>query len=301
LKIFVTAANGFIGSSIVKGMGARGHEVFGISRNKPEHDAASSIQAPLTRAALAPLLAAERPDVLIHCAGASTVFQAQNAPYEDFGNTVGTVAESLESIRENSSSTLFVLISSASVYGDRTGTPLTESLAPSPTSVYGYNKLLAEILVRQYQSEFEIESLIFRPFSIYGEGLKKQVIYDTCMKALAGHGPLIISGTGDETRDFMHIDDLVAGIGSLIQQRQTGIVNLGTGRSTRLADLLSMIVGRLAPGREFRFDGRSSTQNPKSLVADMTHAQGLGVRSTISLEEGVRRVCEALVPNSTRL
>jgi UDP-glucose 4-epimerase len=299
LKIFVTAANGFIGSSLVEGMEGRGHDVFGISRSKPAQGAAKAMQLPLTRAALAPVLASGQPDALIHCAGASTVFQAQNAPHEDFANTVGTVAEALEAIRENSPRTLFVLISSASVYGDRDTIPLVESLAPSPISAYGYNKWLAEVLVQQYRNQFGIESLILRPFSIYGEGLKKQVIYDTCMKVLEG-GSLLIRGTGAETRDFMHIDDLVAGIGHLVERREKGIVNLGTGKATTLAEVVGTIIGQLAPDREFRFDGRSSPQNPKSLVADMTHARRLGVRSIISPDEGIRRVCETLAANATR-
>jgi UDP-glucose 4-epimerase len=299
MKIFVTGANGFIGSAVSIGMAGRGHNVLALSRQAMSHvqlpPTLSPLQTLITKEAIGPLLAEQSPDTLIHCVGASTVYQAQEAPHQDYLNTVCSVAEMLEAIRTHSKNTVFILISSASVYGDRNGDRLTETLIPQPISVYGYNKWLAELLVQQYATQFGVATLVVRPFSVYGEGLKKQVIFDICRKIVDSSKSIQIDGTGNEIRDFIHIDDVVTGIAHLVQYRQTGTINLGTGQPTKLVELVKWLIEQLAPQMDFSFTGKPSLRNPQSLLADTSLAELLGIHPVINIEEGLMRVSNEFV------
>jgi len=295
MKIFVTGANGFIGSAVSKGMAERGNDVLALSRH-----AMSQVQLPPTlsafemdirKEALTPLLVDQRPDALIHCVGTSTVYQAQETPHQDYLNTANSVAEMLEAIRIHSKNTAFILISSASVYGDRNGVPLAETLNQQPISVYGYNKWLAELIVEQYATQFGMATLVVRPFSVYGEGLKKQVVFDLCRKIVTSSNTLQINGTGNEIRDFIHVDDMVAGVVHLVQQRRTGIVNLGTGRPTKLVELVKLLIAQLAPHLKYVFTGKPSFHNPQAMLSDTTLAKSMGVKPVVSLEDGINRAC----------
>jgi UDP-glucose 4-epimerase len=298
MNIFVTGSSGFIGRSLTESLSLLEHKVTAISRMPlppPFSSQVQTVSMPIVKHTLGPLLSEYRPDVFIHCVGASTVYHAQSSPHQDFNSTVGTVSEALEAVREFSPDTLFILVSSASVYGDRGDIRLYESLPPQPISVYSYNKWMAELLVQQYATQFGVATLVVRLFSVYGEGLKKQVIFDICRKIVDSSKSIQIDGTGNEIRDFIHIDDVVTGIAHLVQHRQTGTVNLGTGRPTKLVELVKWLIEQLGPQMEYSFTGKPSLHNPQSLLADTSLAELLGVRPVVTIEEGLMRVITEFV------
>jgi len=227
------------------------------------------------------------PDVYIHCIGSPTVFFAQKNPHLDFENTIVSLSIALESIRKFSSKTLFVLVSSAAVYGGGDG-PLAEESICKPLSVYGSNKRIAELLLLEYSEQFNLSTLILRPFSVYGDELKKQVIYDLYKKLnTPSIQHLVIDGMGSELRDFIHISDIAAGIDHLVNNRITGVVNLGTGKSTSLSDLTLILGGLVNPTNSISFSGVSSPLNPQMLVADTHYAKSLGIEIEVDLINGL--------------
>lgn len=297
MNIFVTGSSGFIGASLAEGLATLGHKVTAIARPpspKALTNPVQSVLVPITKHALGPLLSKHRPEVLIHCVGTSTVHQAQSNPSQDFNSTVGTVSEALEAVRTFSPDTLFILVSSASVYGDSGDARLCETLPPQPISVYGYNKWMAELLVQQYTTQFGLNTLIVRPFSVYGETLRKQVVFDLCKKLILRPTELLLSGTGEESRDFLHIDDLVSALVHLVNLRHTGVINLATGTPTTIANLAGFIASRLAPKTRITFTGELSQGNPLSLVGSVSMASQLGIRQSVPLETGLLRVCASV-------
>ncbi len=305
MNILITGASGFIGSSLTNSLIADGHRVFAVARVMPKKMAnrehgkrLKKIDGPIEISTLAPLLQKHKPDVLIHCAGTGTVSQAQCHPQLSFNSNVGTVSVALDALRGFSPDTLFLLISSASVYGDRGNVLLHESLTPKPISAYGYSKAMAEMLVQEYASQFGISALVVRPFSVYGEMQQKQVIYDLCAKLVLLPNELVLMGSGEETRDFLHIDDLTSSILSLIKLRYTGVVNLGTGIPTRIADLVRQIAGQLSPKTHIVFSGSGRTTDPGHLVADVKLSNSLGIFQTISLRTGLAQICTTVATSA---
>lgn len=295
MRIFISGASGFIGSSLVSYLTRCGNEVFAISRgdvkNSALNELVSYFKFPcLNIENLGGLLEKIKPDVLIHCIGSPTVLFAQNNPLQDFDNTVNSTSISLESIRRFSPNTFFVLFSSAAVYGECPDS-LTESSHCHPISIYGHNKRLAELLAIEYGEQFDISTLILRPFSVYGESLRKQVIYDLAKKFIDPLvSELVVDGTGSELRDFIHIADVVGATEYLIKNRITGIVNLGSGAQTSLGVLVEKIAKLTNLSKAVKFSGISSPLHPVNLVSDSSYINNLGYRIAVNLDQGLSDV-----------
>ncbi len=299
MKIFISGANGFIGRALSLGLVAKEQSVWGLGRRDIEPYIVNSelgyIQTDLQIESLRPLLSKHLPDIFINCAGTSTVREAHVNPKKDYEDTVLTTLNILEAIRKYSKKTKFILISSAAVYGEQKEYFLAESFMPKPTSEYGKNKLVAENIVRAYSSRFGLETLITRPFSVYSENIKKQVIYDICKKIMYGGDRLELHGTGNEVRDFIHVDDLVRGLETLIRNKSTGIVNLGTGIPTKISTLAHLLVKILGSGMSVVFDGDMNDSNPKIMVSDISLAKALGVEVRIDLAMGLEKEAIKLI------
>ena len=126
-------------------------------------------------------------------------------PFADFQRTVGSTAALLEYIRVDCPGAALVYPSSAAVYGHAVQLPMQEDGPLRPVSPYGVHKKFAEDLIRSHCVMFGLRASIVRLFSIYGEGFRKQLLWDACRKLLAGEREFF--GIGDETRDWLHVDD----------------------------------------------------------------------------------------------
>jgi UDP-glucose 4-epimerase len=268
---------------------ALGPDVESLKTNFPL--SVTSRNCRLPRDPIDELLRQELPNALIHCIGAPTVAYSQQNPLVDFQNTVATTAHVLDAIARCSPSTRFVLVSSAAVYGDRSAPILAEELSLCPASTYGYHKWLAEILVNEFCLMYGVRSLVVRPFSVYGEGLRKQVLFDIC-RQLVSRKRVVLKGTGEERRDFMHRDDLAASIRHLVAIDAQGIVNVGTGIGTTIRSLARDLAALMNPDVELTFDGQRIPGDPASLVADTRRADELGVSHTVDLATGLRAYCD---------
>src|SRR5690606_30498045 len=162
---------------------------------------------------------ANEPDVIIHCAGSGSVSFSMSHPYEDYMRTVSSTAAVLEYVRLYSPETSVIYPSSAAVYGQVEYLPIKEHDPMCPVSPYGVHKRMAEELCHSYATNFQISVAIVRLFSIYGEGLKKQLLWDACCKA--ENKGSCFSGTGQELRDWLHVDDAAHLVHALVPYAAT--------------------------------------------------------------------------------
>ena len=171
--------------------------------------------------------------------------------------------------------------------GDPPQLPATIATPVQPISPYGISKLAGEQYMRLYARLHSLDTRVVRPFSIYGPGLRKQVVWDMLVK-LHQPQPAALFGTGEETRDFVYIDDLCAGLVRVGEAGAPGgIYNVCSGQETTIATIarkLSQQTGR----PPLTFTGKIRVGDPTRWRGDCTELHALGWRPAVSLDDGLR-------------
>jgi len=209
-------------------------------------------------------------------------------PQADWEANVAGTARLIEAWRHISPQGAFVFLSSAAVYGNPRRLPIREGDPAGPISPYGSHKLAAEHILGSYRDRFGIPVRIARIFSTYGPGLQRQVVYEIVAR-VRQETNLFLQGTGHETRDFIHIEDLTRALLRIAQAPQCPpIVNVASGQATSIRNLAST-AALLSPRRiSVRFSGKVRPGDPRFWKADISRLRRLGFRPKISLPEGLR-------------
>lgn len=290
--VLITGAHGFLGRHCAREFSSGGWHVTGIGLGqwlgeKPADFGISSwIEAEVTIAAL--LSIKGKFDAVIHCAGSGSVGFSLAHPYEDFRMTVDTTASVLEFIRLAAPAARLVYPSSAAVYGCKQTGPIREGSLLSPVSPYGTHKQMAEDLCASYYRSFQVFSSIVRFFSLYGPGLRKQLLWDACRRMAKG-GKVEFSGSGEEIRDWLHVHDAAALVRTIAEAPDTNlIVNGGSGRCVTVREVLTQTASSLGGELQLSFTGYEREGDPKYLAADISAARGLGWSPSVQLEDGIK-------------
>ncbi len=279
-RILITGAHGFIGRHLAQHLSRLGHKVGGVGHGTwPASEAAvwgisAWVNGDVVTANLNVLQHDfGNPDLVYHLAGGSSVGAAILNPREDFFRSVVSTAELLEWLRQQSPQTPLVAISSAAVYGAGHRGPIARTASLNPYSPYGHHKHMMEELCRSYTARYGLQIAVARLFSVYGPGLKKQLLWDICTQLAGNPDRVRLGGTGLELRDWTHIADVtqaLAGIGEL-PAADMPIVNLGTGLGTPVEAIARRLVaywhGTSEGAPPVHFSGQSRPGDPFSLIA----------------------------------
>jgi UDP-glucose 4-epimerase len=290
--IVVTGANGFLGRHVSRSAAAGGHRVIGIGHGDwmagEWRDWGLSVWHELD-VTLASLVAhVGQPDILVHCAGSSSVGFSFENPAQDFERTVSTTLDVLEYMRTSAPGTTLVYPSSAAVYGRATALPIAEESLLAPISPYGVHKKITEDLCRSYGRTFGLRIAVVRIFSAYGIELRKQLLWDASRKALAGD--LRFGGSGEETRDWVNAEDVARLL--LIAADHAGpevpIVNGASGSEVAIQSILKTLFEALGVQGDPEFTGAARPGDPERYAGDHSRASGWGWTPRRSWDEGVR-------------
>lgn len=288
----VTGACGFIGRHAARRLARGGWSVSGIGHGKLTDAERAGwglrefASADVTLASLSDC--GTKPELIVHCAGGSTVGFSMTHPLEDFERTVATTAAVLEFARTHAAGARVVYLSSAAVYGRAATLPLREDAALLPVSPYGTHKQIGEDLCRLYGAQFGVPALVIRFFSVYGAGMRKQLLWDAGQRLRAGETSF--AGTGKELRDWLHVEDAA----SLIERAQSlasaacPAINGGAGIGVPVAQILAELSSGLGSSGTARFTGDRREGDPEALVADASKAFATGWRPQTAWKDGVR-------------
>lgn len=267
----VLGAGGFLGRYICREYLQAGHRVVGVGRSRslPE-ETSDFVQGDLRELDLATLFAEEHPRWIINAAGGSSVGESFADPHGDWMKTVFVQARVLEALRQSEIDAFYIFLSSAAVYGEPTRLPIREEDPCKPISPYGMHKWQAEILQQEYGEHYGLRGATLRIFSAYGEGLRKQVVYELSQKIQQAATHLEVMGTGEETRDFIHAADVARAVNCIATKEAEGIYNVASGQQTSIAELARALVERQKPDLQIVFSGRKKTGNPIQWHADVT-------------------------------
>lgn len=287
----VTGSHGFIGRYVARCFADAGYRVTGIghgSWGREEwrswgiadwHTADVSLDTLVTYAG--------KPDVIVHCAGSGSVGFSLTNPYQDFERNVLPALAVLEFARLFSPNSRVVIPSSAGVYGKVSCLPIPESADISPISPYSEHKWMIERLAGSYAANFGVAVAIVRLFSVYGDGLQKQLLWDACVKFAAGDTDFF--GTGKEERDWLHVSDAarLLMVAAEHASSKCEVVNGGTGKGTAVVDVLARLSSQMGIALAPTFSRQSKPGDPDALIADISRATSWGWQAQKSLSEGL--------------
>ena len=292
----VTGGAGFIGSHLTRTLLAQGTRVtvldnLSVGRRETVPDAARFVCGDVRdSAAVADALTGA--NAVFHLAAQVTIRGSFDRFCEDLDTNVMGTAHLLRAM-DPSRVRWFVLASSMAVYADaESPEPIPESHPTKPLSPYGVGKLAAEGVCQQVCEARGVPFTALRYFNTFGTGQTYTpyvgVITIFVTRLLRGEPPVIF-GDGEQQRDFIHVDDIVAGTIAALGRRP-GIYNLGTGRGTSLKALARMITRRLKPSVEPVLAPPQAGELRFS-VADITAArEALGFAPTRTLEDDLDAV-----------
>jgi len=231
-------------------------------------------------------------DVVFHEAAAVTVQGSIDDPPGTHDVTVDGTLAVLEAARR--ADARVVTASSAAIYGHPETIPVPETHPTNPASPYGIDKLAVDHYTRRYHDLYGLETVALRYFNVYGPrhrgGDYSGVITIFRDQALAGD-PLTVDGDGTQTRDFVHVADVVDANRLAATTEHVGeAYNVGTGTETTINDLATTITTIT--------DSDAPIEHGDPRPGDITHSraditrarEALGYEPTISLREGLRTI-----------
>lgn len=242
--------NGFIGQALARRLAGRGEAVTVLSRRRPAavipgvHWQPGDLNDPPL---LVTLLAESR--AVVHLATTSTPGRNVREPALDAEENLLPLLRLLEAMNDHPELPLVYLSSGGAIYGNPAYLPVDERHALAPLSHHAAGKVAAE----QYLGVFARQghtTTILRPANVYGPGQPLQAgfgVIRTLLEHLRRGTPLTIWGDGETSRDYLHIDDMVAACLAVLDAPASGTFNLGSGASltlNALCRLAEQVTGR---------------------------------------------------------
>ena len=230
-------------------------------------------------------------DYVVHLAALPQVQASIDDPRETHDVNVNGTLSVLEAAKTATIKRVVYAASSA-VYGDQETLPLTLDLPAQPKSPYALQKYLGEEMMRLWSELYGIETVSLRFFNVYGphldpEGNYASVIGKFLMQAQEGK-TLTVTGDGEQTRDFIHVQDVIEAINLAATNDAVGygeVLNVGAGQQTSIKTLAHLISGNI--------DYIAPRLEPKHSMADITKTKELlGWEPTITIEEGVKELAQ---------
>jgi UDP-glucose 4-epimerase len=183
----------------------------------------------------------EKADLIYHLAAQVVVPYSMENPLEDFETNAKGTLQVLEKARKDDAKLVFA--SSAAVYGNPTVFPTPEEYGFHPFSCYGLSKVVGEEYCQMYQNQYGLDITIMRFANVYGSRCHG-VIHDFLDKIAKNPGKLEIIGTGLQSRDFVHVSDVVDALVTVGSDDSANgkTYNIGFGTTTTIIDLAKMML-----------------------------------------------------------
>ena len=296
MKSLVTGGGGFIGSHIVDKLIEKGHEVICVDDESAEsndeffyNEKAKSLVADITdQQKIDEIFKAEKPDYVFHCAAESRIQPTLERPQRAcMVNFVGT-CNLLQASRMNGVKRL-MYSSTSSGYGLINEPPLVEDMPRDCLNPYSVTKVAAEDLCKMYSSLWDLETVTFRYFNVYGERqpVKGQYapVVGIFQRQVKDGQSMTIVGSGEQRRAFTHVQEVVQANMLAMESENKEVIgevfNVGTGKNHSVLEV-SKLIGEESVHIAERPGEADSTLADISKIKSM-----LGYEPTIELEDWI--------------
>ena len=312
MRVLVTGAAGFIGSTLVDRLIAEGHDVTGVddlssgklanlaaarAANKERRGAFSFVRMSVTDAEFAGAVEKARAEVVCHLAAQIDVRKSVADPARDAAiNVIGTInvlsAAAAHGVRK-----VVFTSSGGSIYGTQTKLPVSERTKVGPESPYAASKAAGELYLHAFHKMYGLEYTALALANVYGPRQDPHgeagvvAIFGT---ALLTGKPTKVFGDGGNTRDYVFVDDVVEAFVKALTAGNSRRFNIGTGAQTTDRQLHSIVAKAVGAADDPEY-APPRVGDARSIALDATAARaGLGWEPWTRIEDGVRATVDWL-------
>ena len=236
-------------------------------------------------------------DAVMHLAAQVSVPRSVADPVESSTHNIAGFLNVLDAVRRHKTPRI-VYASSAAVYGVPEALPLTEANTAKPLSPYGLEKLINDQYAALYRELYGVSSVGMRYFNVYGPRQDPKSPYAGVISKFAdgleGARPLRVFGDGSQTRDFIYVGDVARANALALQSDVTGVLNVGTGTSVTLLDLIDAMKEAFGKPAEVRHEPPATGDIAHSATNPARLKQTLGWQPATTFVQGLRALAESL-------
>lgn len=295
MRTVVTGGAGFIGSTLADALLAAGHEVTvvdDLSRGRREHVPADVgfVDADVAAGSLRGLFERVRPEVVFHQAAQIDVRRSVAEPVFDARVNVAGTVNVLDAAAHSGVRRVVFASSGGAVYGDTETIPTPESHPCSPLSAYGAAKYAGEVYGEMFQRLHGLEFVALRYANVYGprqDPHGEAGVVAIFIERLLGDGEVLVHGDGAQTRDYVHVADVVRANLLAATGSATGAYNIGTGREHSVNDVYAATAAALGVTRQPRHGPAKAGEQRRSCVDVSRAAAELGWTPSTNLDAGI--------------
>lgn len=294
--VLVTGAGGFVGSHLCQALYAQGARVVGFVRShgaRKQNVAEQHVVDISDRGRVLKLIQNIRPDMVVHLAAAknrSIDMAEYRAGYET--NLLGSL-NLIEACQELTTLTKFVYLGTCEEYGQQPA-PFNESCRESPVSAYAVTKLAVTQLLQAFARARGFPAVILRPTIVYGPGQDVDMFLSALIKSLVS-GEQFEMTRGEQTRDFLFIDDMVNAIMRALEVPETlgQVINVSSAFPVRIDELARKVARLIGHGAESLLDfGARGYRQGEAMdywASNLRAKELLDWTPSVLLEDGLRQ------------
>lgn len=303
-KVLVTGGSGFIGSHVSELLIKRGAEVSILDHIKKENIKSILDQVELIDGDIdnleAVIAACRNKDVVINMAARVGGIEYNRTHQGSILRENSLIASNMLEAARVAKVEKFMEVSSACIYPKDAKIPTPEEEGfrgePEPTNGgYGWGKRMGELLARYYEEQYHMRIGIVRPYNCYGprdhfDPKVSHVIPALIKRIFDGEDPLVIWGSGNQTRAFLYVEDLAEGILLAVEKYCIADpINLGTNEEVSIKELIHMILKLSNKKRKVVFDTTKPDGSPRRNSDNKKAAKLLGFKVKTKLLDGLKK------------
>ncbi len=301
MKVLVTGGAGFIGSHIVDRLIDEGHEIVVVDDLSTGKDKNINIKTKFYKlniqdSKLESIFQKERPDYINHHAAQMDVRRSVSDPISDAKtNVLGTINLLKNCVKYKVKKVVYAS-SGGAVYGEQQIFPAPETHPLRPISPYGITKLTGEHYLYYYKAVYGLDYAALRYANVCGPRQdpfgEAGVVAIFIQKMLNGE-QAIINGDGEQTRDFVYVEDVVeANILAMMNNTPDSVFNIGTGIETSINQIFNLLRQIINPSIDVKHGPPKDGEQRRSVIEHTKAKEILHWEPRTSLINGLKKTCE---------
>jgi len=299
MNLLITGGCGFIGSHLTDSLVEKGHSVSvldNLSTGSIENLNGKAVfyNADIRdKEKVGEVFAKQRPEVVFHLAAQINVRKSEEDPFFDTDVNINGSVNVIRNFLKVENRKKFVFASTGGViYGDTDVLPTPETVPPSPLCPYGISKMAVEKYLAYFSVFYGLDFAVLRYGNVYGPRqnayAEAGVIAIFSTKVLEKKTPVIF-GDGEQTRDFVYIDDVVGANVAVMEKNAQGIFNVGTGKETSVNRIFDCVKKSSGVPLEKKFADARKGEIKRSCISPEKIIRLTGWRPTVDIDEGIQK------------